>query len=149
MNKELKLGLTLGAVASILLSWGIHEWQVTKIELALEKHANEEIEKARDESKRLLKEASAKDAKHQSEVAALNGRYQQLDAQLDRMRVENAKLKRSNSASTASQRDCRVQERDDLLLRMAELGLRTSRAVEGKQAALKNCVGNYGNLTTR
>lgn len=149
MNNEFKLGLLLGTVTAIILSFCFHQWQVTKIKLAVEEHAKEQVEAANKMSKRLMTEAEARDAKHNEEMVSLAGRYERLDSQLNRLRNENARLKQSANAGAPACGTCRVEERDDLLLRMAELGLRTSRAVEEKQAALKNCVGNYGNLTTR
>ena len=149
MNREFKLGLLLGAVASVVICMLFHWWQLTSVELAYKEQIIKEQEAAAAMSKNLEEQAHAKDVEHQKAINSLTGRYNLLSSELERVRYENAKLQASRGTATASQCTRGIAKRNDLLLRMAELGLRTSEAVDRKQAALKNCVGNYGSLITR
>lgn len=149
VSSEFKQGLLAGAVASLLLCGLFHLWQVSKIELAMEEEMRKEAEAYNLESKALRDSAHEKDIQHQAQVTDLNTKYSRANSELERLRVENAALKRSRSAAASGQCDRAIERRDDLLLRMADLGLRTARAADEKQAALKNCVGNYGRITAR
>lgn len=149
MNKEFKLGLFLGAIAAVVICMLFHWWQMTAVELAYQEQINKEKDEAAAMSKALEEQAHAKDVAHQKAINDLTGRYNLLSSELERVRYTNAKLQASRSATASGKCTRAIQKRDDLLLRMAELGLRTSEAADRKQAALKNCVGNYGRLITR
>ena len=149
MNREFKLGLLLGAIAAVVICMLFHWWQMTAVELAYQEQSNKEKDAAAEATKVLEEEAHAKDVAHQKAINDLTGRYNLLSSELERVRHTNAKLQASRGAAASGKCTRAIQKRDDLLLRMAELGLRTSEAADRKQAALKNCVGNYGRLITR
>lgn len=149
MNREFKLGLLLGAIAAVVICMLFHWWQMTAVELAYQEQINKEKDAAAEATKVLEEEAHAKDVAHQKAINDLTGRYNLLSSELERVRYTNVKLQASRSTTASGKCVRAIQKRDDLLLRMAELGLRTSEAADRKQAALKNCVGNYGRLITR
>ena len=149
MNREFKLGLLLGAIAAVVICMLFHWWQMTAVELAYQEQINKEKDAAAEATKVLEEEAHAKDVAHQKAINDLTGRYNLLSSELERVRYTNAKLQASRSTAASGKCVRAIQNRDALLLRMAELGLRTSEATDRKQAALKNCVGNYGRLITR
>ena len=149
MNREFKLGLLLGAIASVLICMLFHWWQMTAVELTYQEQINKEKDEAAAVSKALEEEAHAKDIAHQKAINDLTGRYNLLSSELERVRYANTKLQASRGAAASSQCARAIEKRNNLLLRMAELGLRTSEAADRKQEALKNCVGNYGRLITR
>ena len=101
------------------------------------------------QTRQLTEEAHAKDVEYQKTYTNMRRKYSDLDAELNRLRVENAALRRSQRPASASVCDRELRKRDDLLLRMADLGIRTSGALEQKHAALKSCVGNYGSIENR
>lgn len=149
MNREFKLGLFLGAIAAVVICMLFHWWQMTAVELTYQEQINKEKDEAAAASKALEEQAHAKDVAHQKAINDLTGRYNLLSSELERVRYANAKLQASSGSAASGKCARAIQKRDDLLLRMAELGLRTSEAADRKQEALKNCVGNYGSLITR
>lgn len=86
---------------------------------------------------------------YEEEIYQLRSDYDRANAELVRLRIENAALRGGETAGAAAKCNQELAKREDLLLRMAELGIRTSEAVAEKQAALKNCVGNYAGIKAR
>lgn len=97
----------------------------------------------------LLEKSHEEALKYEEAVVQLRADYDRASSELVRLRIENAALRGSESAGASSECSNELAKREDLLLRMAELGLRTSNAVAEKQAALKNCVGTYDSLKTQ
>ena len=149
MNREFKLGLLLGTIAAVVICMLFHWWQMTAVELTYQEQINKEKDEAAATSRILEEQAHAKDVAHQKAINDLTGRYNLLSSELERVRYANAKLQASRNTEASGKCARAIQKRDDLLLRMAELGLRTSEAADSKQEALKNCVGNYGSLIAR
>lgn len=97
----------------------------------------------------LLEKAHEKAIELEEAVAQVRADYDRAGAELIRLRIENAALRGGDSAGSSSECSSELAKREDLLLRMASLGIRTSEAVAEKHAALKNCVDNYAGLKVR
>jgi len=90
--------------------------------------------------------AYAENLQLQRDLQAIELKYRDLDGA---NRVLDAALRDYRAKSPSSVSDSRIRERDELLQRMASLGVRTSEALDRKQLALKNCVVNYANLSSK
>lgn len=128
-----------GFVLGVVLATGIHLWSVS--DLLEERQAAADIK-----SEQLTENANAKAVQLQEDLDSARANYELANAELVRLRLENAVLRGSQSSGAAAECNQELAKREDLLLRMASLGLRTSEAVAEKQAALKNCVGNYAGI---
>ena len=136
------VGLALGLVIGCGVSYYFHLNDLLEIEYEVQ-----EATAAR--QNKLLELAHAEAVKLEETVNEVRADYNRASAELMRLRVENATLRGDTSAGATSECSQELAKRDDLLLRMAELGLRTSEAVDEKQAALKNCVGTYDGLKAK
>lgn len=146
---DLKLGFIAGAVLSAFIAWCLHVIDVQDIEIEYKDQVLAANARTNALSKKLSESEHALDEKHQKELAVMRDRYDDLNAQLERLRVENATLKRDSRSSASSQCEARSEQQQELLLRMANLGVRTSKACDAKQAALNNCVANYDRIADR
>ena len=97
----------------------------------------------------LLEKSHEEALKYEEAVVQLRADYDRASSELVRLRIENAALRGSESSGASSECNNELAKREDLLLRMASLGVRTSEAVAEKQSALKNCVGMYDSLKGR
>lgn len=133
------VGLSLGLVIGCGVSYYLHCNYLLEVEY-------EYKDAAVATQNELLEKAHAEAVKLEEAVVQVRADYDRLGAELVRLRIENAALRGDASAGAASECSQELAKREDLLLRMASLGLRTSEAVAEKQAALKNCVGTYDSL---
>ena len=97
----------------------------------------------------LLEKAHERAIELEETIAQVRTDYDRINSELVRLRIENASLRGGESAGASAECSSELAKREDLLLRMASLGIRTSEAVAEKQAALKNCVDNYAGLKAR
>ena len=136
------IGLGIGGVLAGAIGYYLHCSVLLDIEYELKDTTaatqNELLEKAHEKAIEL-----------EEAVAQVRADYDRVGAELIRLRIENAALRGGDSAGSSSECSSELAKREDLLLRMASLGIRTSEAVAEKHAALKNCVDNYAGLKVR